>query len=128
MLKIERLIYAMAEQEGWIPLSSSPIYNGSRSYRHHNPGNLRSSPFEIGKKDGFSIFNTDIDGFSAFKWDIIQKAKGNTITGLNGESTLTDLIYKWAPSSDNNDPNSYLRGVMARTGYSPTMRLKEFLN
>ena len=117
----------MAEHEGWIPITASQTDYGSRAYRHHNPLNLRKSPFEIGTKDGFSIFKTDMDGIAGAIWDLRQKAKGNTSTGLNGDSTLRDLIYKWAPASDGNIPEAYLKDILIKTGFAPTTRLKDLL-
>lgn len=127
MLKLERLAYAMAEHEGWGTQIDTPATSGTASFRNHNPGNLRASPFEVGKSFGFSIFRTDMDGFAALKWDIMQKAKGNTTTGLNGNSTLSDLIHVWAPSQDGNNPQSYLQDVLHMTGFIATMKLSELL-
>lgn len=117
----------MAEVEGWAPLGKTSTPGGSASYRRHNPGNLRSSPFEIGKDGGFSIFKTDTEGFIALQWDIRQKATGNTSSGLTGESTLKQLIHIWAPTEDGNNPASYLKQVTFMTGFSESMKLKELL-
>lgn len=127
MLKLERLTLAMAEMEGWTPSTASPLPGGSRSYRNHNPLNLRQSPFAIGTLDGFAVFATDADGFAAARWDIRQKARGNTSTGLNGDSTLRALIKVWAPAEDGNDPASYLQHVCHMTGFREDMQLKELL-
>lgn len=127
MLKLERLTLAMAEVEGWTPVIAGPTSSGSRSYRHHNPLNLRASPFAVAIVDGFAVFQSDEDGFAAARWDIRQKAKGNTVTGLNGESTLRELIHVWAPEQDGNDPASYLQNVCHMTGFIERMKLKELL-
>jgi hypothetical protein len=127
MLKLERLIYAMAEHEGWeAPKSDKPLA-ASRSYRQHNPLNLRRSPLALATVGGFSVFNTDADGFNAAKWDIMQKALGNTSTGLNGNSTLAQLISVWAPVQDGNNPSAYVAHVCALTGFAADTKLKEFL-
>lgn len=98
---------AIKTYEGWnLPnLDNNP--NGSVSWRNKNPGNLRSSPFEAGKRYGFSYFANDIIGFLALQWDILQKAKGNTSTSLNKDSTLLEFCEIWAPESDGNDPQRY---------------------
>lgn len=127
MLKLERLMYAMAETEGWAPPGKSKAVGGSASFRRNNPGNLRASPFAVGSENGFAVFNTDQDGFAALKWDLIQKSAGNTSTGLSGKSTLEDLIHVWAPASDGNDPAGYLQSVLTKTGFPATMRLAELL-
>lgn len=117
----------MAEQEGWSPTGKTTTPGGSASYRRHNPGNLRASPMAVGTENGFAVFNTDNDGFAAFKWDLIQKAAGNTSTGLSGKSTLADLIHVWAPASDGNDPAGYLQSVLTKTGFTANMKLAELL-
>lgn len=120
---VDRLMMAMAIHEGWHPAGTSSTPGGSRSYRHHNPGNLRVSPFASSTVDGFAVFNNDFVGWNAFQWDLLQKAKGNTSTGLNGKSTLRDLIYKWAPPSDGNDTEAYVRFVEKESGIAASTTL-----
>lgn len=127
MFKVERMAHAIAELEGWLTPFETKTPGGSRSYRHHNPGNLRGSPFAVGIVEGYAVFRTDFDGMEALKWDIRQKARGNTSTGLNGESTLSDFVRVYAPSQDKNDPENYLRKLCTLTGFSPSMKLKELL-
>lgn len=127
MLKLDRLAMAIAEQEGWKAPNPAEKYQGSRSYRNSNPGNLRSSPFQVGTDGGFAVFNTAMDGWAALKWDLKQKAIGNTRTGLNGDSTIKELIFKWAPVDDQNDPQSYLNNVCKMTGFTPETKLKELI-
>ncbi len=127
MLKIEQLMVAMATHEGWKNSLADTVNKGSMSWRHHNPGNLRASPLAVGTQDGFAVFNTDMDGWAAFKFDLMQKAKGNTSSGLNGSSTLKDLIYKWAPPSDGNNTETYLTEVCAMTGFSTSMPLSKLV-
>jgi len=124
-MKLERLILAMAEHEGWGALGDPKYPNGTRSYRHHNPGNLRVSPFAYKVIDNYAVFKNDAIGFLAFQWDILQKAKGNTSTGLGPNSTLRDLIFTWAPKSDGNDPEKYLADVVHNSGLPETLTLKE---
>ena len=128
MFKLERLIYAIAEKEGWTPQNTFENKTATISYRNHNPGNLRSSPFESGKAGGFSVFKTDIDGFNALKWDITQKAKGNTVTKLNGESTIRDLIFVYAPPEDNNNSEQYLKDIIKMTGLEESTKLKTLID
>lgn len=118
----------MAYHEGWINSLKKPDTAGSLSYRNHNPGNLRFSTFQVGTKDGFAVFNSDMDGIMALKYDIIKKAKGETVTGLTGNSTLSDLIYKYAPPADHNDTANYLAEIILMSGLSATTKLSEFLN
>lgn len=126
--KIERLMLAMAEHEGWHDPSHPKYPNGSLSYRNHNPGNLRASPFAVAVKGGYAVFRNDFVGFMAFHWDLMQKARGNTVTKLGPNSTLRDLIFTWAPPSDNNNSEAYLQKVIKRTGFAETITLKEIFN
>ncbi len=118
----------MATHEGWTPAGFPGNPNGSQSFRNHNPGNLRSSPFQCSTSNGFAVFKNDSIGWFAFENDIKAKAKGNTLTGLNGESTLRQLIFVWAPPSDNNDSETYLKTICFMTGFAETMKLKELLD
>lgn len=124
----EKLMLAMAEHEGWFPAGIANTAGGSRSYRHHNPGNLRYSPFESANIDNFSVFRSDFVGYMAFQWDLIQKATGNTRTGLSGSSTLRDLIFTWAPPSDNNNSEAYLQSVIKKTELKETTTLAEIFD
>lgn len=123
--KIERLMYAITEHEGWHSPADTETEGGSRSYRNHNPGNLRASPYAAKIVDGYAVFRNDFVGFMALHWDLMQKAKGNTVTGLNGASTIEDLIYVWAPPSDGNESEAYLEDVIKRTGFTKDTTLAE---
>jgi hypothetical protein len=123
--KIEALMLAIAKHEGWHETGSKSHENGSVAYRNHNPGNLRASPFARGKKDGFAVFRNDFVGFMALHWDLMQKARGNTVTKLGPKSTLRDLIFVYAPPSDNNNSQKYLEEVMRATGFKATITLQE---
>jgi hypothetical protein len=126
-MKIERLMMAIAIQEGWTPPSPGDPTGGSRSYQNHNPGNLRASPFAYEIQDGYAVFKNDEIGRMALQYDLMQKAKGNTSTGLNGNSTLAQLIAVWAPAGDGNDPNAYLQNVCTLAALVPSMKLSELL-
>ena len=123
--KIQALMLAIAEHEGWEPPAPGKLPNGSRAYRHHNPGNLRRSPYAHSIVDNFAVFSSDFVGFMALHWDIMQKARGQTVTGLTGQSTIRDLIYVWAPPSDNNDTEAYVQSVVQRMGVTSTTTLAE---
>jgi len=73
------------------------------------------------------VFRTEQDGWAAFRWDIRQKAQGKTVTGLDGDSTLRELIFVWAPPQDGNNTEAYLSDVLRMTGFNENMRLSEFL-
>jgi len=123
--KADSLIQAITDHEGWYPPCADNGYVGSRSYRHHNQGNLRASPFAYAVVDNFAVFRSDHVGYMALHWDLLQKAKGNTVTGLTGDSTVRQLLFIWAPPSDNNDSEAYVRSVYKKTGFTDKTTLKE---
>lgn len=126
--KIEALMYAIAEHEGWSPPGKDTPLGGSLAYRNHNPGNLRASPFAHSIKDGYAVFRNDFVGLMALHWDLMQKARGHTVTGLNEKSTLRDLIFTWAPPSDGNDSEAYLANVIRKTGFKETTTLGQIFS
>ena len=122
-----KLLHAISYYEGFDPPSEKNDWLGSVAWRNKNPGTLRSSIFESGKRDGFAFFQNDITGYFALQYDIMQKAKGNTITKLNCESTIVDLIEVYAPRNDRNDTDSYIKFVLDFTRFSPDYKLKNLL-
>jgi hypothetical protein len=118
----------MSEFEGWLPVRpvTSGIVGPSVSYRNHNPGNMRSSIFALGVRDGFAYFFNDSTGFFAMRYDIVMKAQGKTSTGLTGESTLQDLIKVWS-AGDPVGVHNYTEFVCLRTGFAPDMKIKELI-
>lgn len=127
--KIVNLSNAMAEFEGWYPPFKSGIVKGkpSVSYRNHNPGNLRSSIFALGVRDGFAYFYNDDIGMFALYFDIMRKAQGKTVTKLNGESTIAELIKVYSTSYGSTLKN-YVKFVSSRTGLSSKTKLKTLLD
>lgn len=125
---IYKLARVMAEFEGWKAddMAGANAGRPSASYRNHNPGNLRFSPFQLGTRDGFAYFLNDDIGFFAMMWDLWKKCKGETQTGLNGESTIADLIRVWAPPKEN-APENYINYVTQFTGFNRDKKLKELL-
>lgn len=122
-----KLLMAMSRFEGWEIPSAKNNYKGSLAYRNNNPGNLRSSIFEADKNQGFSVFKNSLIGWNAFQYDIMQKCKGKTVTGLRPSSTLRDLIYTWAPPSDNNNTEKYLDFIVKETGLNENFKIGDLL-
>ena len=118
----------MAEFEGWQYQDKTGVglNHASVSWRNHNPGNLRKSPWAVGENDGFAVFVNDEIGFAALIWDLHQKATGNTNTGLNGQSTIYQLIKKYSGESEEIVLN-YATFIEKRTGFKMTMRIGDLL-
>lgn len=87
---------------------------------------MRASPFALGTRDGFAYFVDDNVGFFALVWDLWKKCRGETSTGLNGDSTLGDLISVYAPPKEN-DTQAYKKAVWLKTGFDEGKPLKEFV-
>lgn len=126
-LKLAQLMIAMARKEGYKESGAGVPVGGSLSFRNNNPGNLRKSIFSDEQRDGFAYFKNIMIGWIAFQWDLTQKAKGNTVTKLNPDATLRQLIYTWAPPADNNDSEKYLQDVLKMTGFREGHTLREIV-
>lgn len=126
--KLTALAQAMSEYEGWSPLKNQLSFGGGPSvaYRNHNPGNLRSSIFQLGVRDGFAVFYNDATGFFAMCYDIMMKAQGKTSTGLNGNSTIRELIAKWSAGTPE-AVDKYTAFVCSRTGLTPETKLEKLI-
>ncbi|MFW9893900.1 MAG: hypothetical protein ACFFFO_16970 [Candidatus Thorarchaeota archaeon] len=101
--RLYRLARAVQEQEGW--------YEGSRSFRNNNPGNLRSSRFTDHQEGGFAKFDDYFHGMYGLMWDLWCKCSSKTTTRLKPHSTIGELAAVYAPKEDGNDPESYAQNV-----------------
>ena len=107
---------------------------------HNNPGNLIYNG-QAGATQGeakldangnptgayWAKFATPEDGFKALVNDITGKMTGNTSTGLNGNSSLQDLVNKYAPASDRNNPVGYAATLAKNLGVSVNTKLNDLL-
>ena len=119
MTRLEALADAIKTYEGW--------WWGSKSWRHNNPGNLRWSKFQTGQKNGFAYFNSFATGWLALWYDLWKKCRGETVTGLTGDSTLLNLFEKWAPWSDGNNPERYADYIAKLLGVTTKTPLRFFI-
>lgn len=122
------LAKAISEHEGWGPddLATLDKNEETPSFRNNNPGNLTFSPFAIGNRGRFAYFYNEEVGYYALLWDLFQKCRGITASGLNGQSTLEQLMAVYAPPIENNT-GAYIAYIVARTGFNPKMKLVELL-
>ena len=122
------LAKAIEDHEGWGPddLKTLNINEETPAFRNNNPGNLTYSPFAIGYHGRWAYFYNEDIGHMALLWDLHQKCTGNTSTGLNGNSTIEELVKVYAPPCENNT-GKYLEYIEARTGFSRNMKLVELL-
>lgn len=90
-----------------------------RGIRNNNPGNIRKGP---SRWRGLAPEQTD-PAFCQFvspEYGIRALAKVLiSYQRAHGAKTITDVIRRWAPSSEN-DTASYIAGVARETGRHPT--------
>lgn len=124
MDSIEALADAIMQFEGW--------KKDSRAWRNRNPGNLR--PYSKDQKaddEGYRIFTSLADGFSALRMDLTAKFNGSK--NLTPDSTILDLLNIYAPAGDANNPSQYAQFVCGWTSHilgrviTPSTSLKSYL-
>ena len=94
---------------------------GSRAWRNNSPGNIRASSGLLyganGIRDGFLVFPDAQTGLNA----IVKLFRGDNYISL----TLADAMQRYAPSADNNNPDSYAKHISNMTGISITKKIKD---
>lgn len=96
-----KLVCAIAAQEGW-------FVAGSRAQQNCNPGNLRSLPYPHDDKPVMKMA-----GYLYCAKPEIGAAQCLCLVAIciaEGES-LVQLINRWAPVSDGNNPGVYIANV-----------------
>ena len=108
-------------------------YEGSRSYRNCNPGNLKYTLFGrdvlamIGKDDkGFGIFSTYDAGFRALCKFLIM-AKEDKLRSYRPDMTLYDFFSTYAPSNDDNDPLNYAKIIAKKLDVPVNYKIKDIV-
>lgn len=107
------------DRQAYFGSNGLTLKGGPVSERNNNPLNLRYAP-GAGKRDGFAAFGSTEEGFLAGARQLHRYGSGATFgTPVN---TVRGIISKWAPSSEN-DTQSYINNVVARTGYKADQKL-----
>lgn len=117
--KLEDLGVAMAKMEGF-------YITGSRAYRNNNPLNLKfkHQPLSvIPDDDNFCVFDSVFDGWKTCYNDLKAKIEGRTSTGLNGKSTIKDLIFTWSHT----DQQAYLDFVCVKLKIKEDFKIENFV-
>jgi len=96
--------------------------NGTRNWRNNNPGNLKTGNVshrhdQIGRAAGFAVFASIEDGLAALK---------DSLKNAHGSESLEQMIPIYAPSSDKNDVQGYLKHLQRRTGVKDDRKIKDF--
>ena len=95
---------------------------GSASWRNNNPGNIIKSKFAlnngaIGTTDRWAVFRDEETGLNAMKKLLLSKNYADL--------SIRGAINRWAPSSDNNNPEKYANFVAKTAGLSIDARIKD---
>lgn len=93
---------------------------GSVAWRNNNPGNIKKSDFAykngaIGETDKWAVFPDEQTGLKA----IVNLLK----TGNYYNLSVSGAIHRWAPTSDNNDPQKYSERVEQLTGLNADTKI-----
>jgi hypothetical protein len=103
---------------------------GDRNYRNKNAGNCR---FHYGgylpkygkvtcDKDGFAVFPTYDQGWLYLQNMLVAWAKG-----VYAKETILQMMKRYAPESDNNNPESYAKYITQHLGVDSSVKLKDLL-
>lgn len=111
----------------YVPSAAPAPSGGSngvpRGIRNNNPGNIEFGPFAKAKgatgSDGrFAIFPSPEAGIAAQESLLLGKGYYG-----GGKKTVSAIINKYAPPSDNNPVSSYVKYVADRAGVKPNQEL-----
>ncbi len=121
---LERWAEAIKSVEGWfVPNQRADYPKGSRSFRNNNPGNLRSSKFQTGVRDGFAYFQDYETGWKALLFQLRIAADGRSKV-YRPDMTLAEFFAVYAPSGDGNNPHRYAKQVATYLGIPVDTKIK----
>ena len=95
--------------------------DSARGIRNNNPGNLeysKSNPWsgQTGDDGRFAKFETPEHGIRALGRNLLSYQR-------QGIDTVSDIINRWAPPSDNKNTDAYIQAVCAQLGVTPDQPL-----
>ncbi|MGK3191277.1 hypothetical protein [Enterobacter soli] len=95
--------------------------DNARGIRNNNPGNLefsKTNPWvgQTGDDGRFAKFETPEHGIRALGRNLLSYQR-------QGIDTVSDIINRWAPPSDNNNTDAYIRAVCAQLGVTADQQL-----
>lgn len=102
-------------------VSEGSYSDGARGIRNNNPGNLeysKTNPWvgQTGDDGRFAKFETPEHGIRALGRNLLSYQR-------QGIDTVSDIINRWAPPSDNNNTDAYIQAVCAQLGVTPDQQL-----
>ncbi|EPM8368384.1 hypothetical protein ACY4IF_003624 [Enterobacter hormaechei] len=95
--------------------------DSARGIRNNNPGNLeysKTNPWvgQTGDDGRFAKFETPEHGIRALGRNLLSYQR-------QGIDTVSDIINRWAPPSDNNNTDAYIQAVCAQLGVTADQQL-----
>ena len=98
-----------------------------RGSRNINPGNVKGSDYlgQVGKDEkGHAIFATKEAGVAGivdrlYRYNKDKEAGDN----LSGKKTIREIMYTYAPPSDNNNTEAYIASISRNLGISPDQQI-----
>ncbi|MGS3118795.1 hypothetical protein [Escherichia coli] len=95
--------------------------DSARGIRNNNPGNLeysKTNPWvgQTGDDGRFAKFETPEHGIRALGRNLLSYQR-------QGIDTVSDIINRWAPPSDNNNTDAYIKAVCAKLGVTADQQL-----
>jgi hypothetical protein len=95
---------------------------GARGLRNNNPGNIKVSGIQWngqvpGNDPTFVTFDSPESGIAALAKNLMAYQQEH---GIN---TIAGLVKRWAPASDSNNVNAYIKSVSEQTGIGPNEKL-----
>ena len=92
---------------------------GSLNWRFNNPGNLISVKNQPGKIGVGVVYNPEKHLFAIFSSiEVGEKAKKTLLKKKYSDYTIPDMMKKYAPGNDGNDPDAYARFILSESGVS----------
>lgn len=97
-------------------VSDGGTADGVRGIRNNNPGNLeysKTNPWvgQTGDDGRFAKFETPEHGIRALGRNLMSYQR-------QGIDTVSEIINRWAPPTDNNDTTAYIKAVCEQLGVS----------
>lgn len=90
---------------------------GSLNWRFNNPGNLISVKNQQGKIGVGVVYNPDKHSFAIFSSiEAGDNAKRSLLKMKYKDYTITEMMKKYAPGNDSNNPEAYANFIMSESG------------
>lgn len=131
--KVQNWAKAVRQEEGWCApgktLNGVVYPNGTPSYQHNSPGNLKKGEFTEGfnytsvDADGFLIFGTAIEGFDALCQFLTNSATGKYAPIY--EPSMSLLAY--CETYGNPPDDGYANGIANALGVSVETPISELI-